>query len=192
MKSQKDLVEAHFNSGIIARKQTLDTQMDNILRAADILVRAFVSGNKVLLCGNGGSAADCQHMATEFISGMTRKDTFIPAIALTTDTSFITAHSNDLDFDEIFYAQVATLGVPGDVLICISTSGNSVNVIRAAGKAKENGLPIIALVGKKGGSLKSLGDVTISAQSDNTQIIQEVHLAIEHILVELVERELAV
>ena len=186
------LIQNHFNSGVIARKQTLETQADNILKAAEILATAFMSGNKVLLCGNGGSAADCQHMATEFISGISWRDTFLPAVALTTDTSFITSRGNDSDFAEIFQSQVATLGIRGDVLICISTSGNSVNVIRAAGEARENGLQVIILTGKKGGKLKSLGEAVIQAQSNDTQIIQEILIAVEHILVKLVEHELSI
>lgn len=187
----------HLNDSMRAKQGIIDQQLENIYRAADILVQAFRAGNKVLLCGNGGSAADCQHMATEFMAGMYTPGG-LPAIALTTDTSFLTAYSNDSDFDGVFASQISALGVPGDILICISTSGNSQNVIIASGEAERIGMPIIALVGGDGGRLLKVmrnfkhpqSNVLITIPHDNTQIIQECHLAIEHIIVDLVEREM--
>lgn len=162
-----------------------------ILAAADIIVGAFRSGGKVLLCGNGGSAADCQHMAAEFVSRLT-KDVVrpgLPAIALTTDTSFLTAFANDCGFDGVFARQVEALGRPGDVLVAISTSGGSVNVIRAVSAGRAANVRAIALTGP-GGPLATMADVVISVPSSDTQHIQEAHLAIEHLICGLVEREM--
>ena len=165
--------------------------MDSILAAVDQIAETFRSEGKVLLCGNGGSAADCQHMATELVSQLTREfeRPGLPAIALTTDTSFLTAFSNDHGFVGVFERQVSALGKPGDVLIGISTSGNSVNMIRAAEAARKAGMKTIALTGD-GGRLGGMVDVGISVPSDNTQHIQEAHLAIEHIICDLVERRI--
>lgn len=151
---------------------------DSILDAADLLKETFKNGNKLLLCGNGGSAADCQHMAAELVP------LGFPAIALTTDTSFITAWSNDHGFLSIFQKQVQTLGRPGDTLIAISTSGESSNVIHGVGVAV--GMHTIGLTGSADSRLSRIVDVAIQVPSTNTQHIQEANLAIEHILVELV------
>ena len=153
----------------------------SIAKAAQLLITRFKSGNKLLLCGNGGSAADCQHLATEFMSSG------FPAIALTTDTSFLTAHSNDFSYDSVFEKQVRVLGKPGDVLLAISTSGDSMNVkhaIRAANDICD--MEIITLTGQNGMSMTNVGDVNIKIPSTNTQYIQEAHIMVEHILWELV------
>jgi D-sedoheptulose 7-phosphate isomerase len=159
--------------------------------AADLLADAFRSGGKVLLCGNGGSAADCQHMAAELVSCLSKdfERPGLPAIALTTDTSFLTAYANDRGFEGIFVRQVEALGRPGDVLIGISTSGDSRNVIRAVEFARETGLRSVALTGR-GGRLAELADVAIAVPSDDTQHVQEAHLAVEHLLCLLVEEAL--
>jgi len=145
----------------------------------------------VLLCGNGGSAADCQHVAAELVSRLTRDSERpgLPAIALTTDTSFLTAYANDCGFEGVFARQVEALGRPGDVLIGISTSGNSPNVLRAVELAREKGMRSIALTGQ-GGRLAKLADVAVSVPSDDTRHIQEAHLAVEHVLCLLVEESL--
>jgi D-sedoheptulose 7-phosphate isomerase len=163
----------------------------SILAAAQALTAAFRSGNKLLLCGNGGSAADCQHMATEFVSRLSRERErrALPAIALTTDTSFLTAYSNDSGFDGVFERQIEAHGQPGDVLIAISTSGNSGNVVRGVRKAKSLGLTTIGLVGE-GGELTGLVDLPIVVPSRDTQRIQEAMLAVEHILCDLTEEAL--
>jgi len=162
-----------------------------ILAAADGIADCFRSGGKLLLCGNGGSAADCQHMAAEFVSRLTL--TFerpgLPAIALTTDTSFLTAYANDRGYEGVFERQVHALGKPEDVLLAISTSGNSKNVILAVERAKEIGMMSIGLLGS-GGRLGGLCDLAISVPDDNTQHVQEAHLAIEHVICDLVELEL--
>ena len=167
--------------------------MDSILMAADTISESLRLDGKLLLCGNGGSAADCQHMAGELVNWL-NKDFQRPglaAIALTTDTSVISAIANDSSFDSVFERQVEALGRYGDVIIGISTSGNSPNVIRAVRAAKKIGMKAIVLTGE-GGKLAELADVVVSVPSENTQYIQEAHLAAEHILCSLIEQHLFV
>jgi D-sedoheptulose 7-phosphate isomerase len=163
----------------------------SIARAADLVANAFRAGGKLLLCGNGGSAADCQHMAAEFVSrfapDLVRPG--LPAIALTTDTSMMTAYANDFSFDGVFARQVQALGRRGDVLLGISTSGKSTNVVLAVEEARRIGLSVIALVGD-GGPLADAADVALRVASRDTALIQQVHLAIEHLICHLVERSL--
>jgi D-sedoheptulose 7-phosphate isomerase len=151
----------------------------------------FRTGGKLLLCGNGGSAADCQHMAAEFVSRLSTEfeRPGLPAIALTTDSSFLTAYANDSGFEGVFERQVQALGKSEDVLIAISTSGNSKNVVRAVERASEMGLKSIGLLGSEG-RLSGQCDVAIAVPDPSTQHIQEAHLAIEHVLCELVEIQL--
>ena len=163
--------------------------VEDIEKAAEMMVAAVQNGNKILWCGNGGSAADAQHMAAELMGGLRSHDRpAIQSIALTTDTSFITAWSNDRDYEFIFSRQIEGLGSAGDILMAISTSGNSRNVVKAVESCKEKGITVIVLTGKTGGVLKDMGDVTISIPSDDTQRIQEGHLLAEHILCEIVEK----
>lgn len=173
------------------KKLVAERCVDSILAAADLLASTFRSGGKILLCGNGGSAADCQHMATEFVSRLTKdfERPALAAIALTTDTSFLTAFSNDCGFDGIFERQVEALGKPGDALIGISTSGSSPNVICAVEAAKKAGMRTLVLTGQDG-RLPAISDIAIAVPSTDTQHIQEAHLTIEHILCYLVERYL--
>jgi D-sedoheptulose 7-phosphate isomerase len=182
-------VRLHLLQSAEVKRQVSATCTDSILGAARLISNAFKSGGKVLLCGNGGSAADCQHMATEFVSRLTKdfERPGLPAIALTTDTSFLTAFSNDCGFEGVFERQVQALGKPGDVLIGISTSGNSNNVIRAMEAAKEANMHTIGLTGSSG-RLAGMANIVILVPSTDTQYIQEAHLAIEHILCDLVER----
>ena len=171
------------------QQKVSDSCVESILAAGNLIADSFRSGGKLLLCGNGGSAADCQHMATELVSRLTADFVRpgLPAIALTTDTSFLTAYANDTGFKGVFERQVQALGNPGDVLVGISTSGNSENVIRAVEAARGSKIHVIALTGISG-RLGEMADVAISVPSTNTQFVQESHLAIEHILCELVER----
>ncbi len=163
--------------------------VEDIESAADMMIRAANNGHKIIWCGNGGSAADAQHMAAELMGGLVSHHRQpISSVALTTDTSFITAWANDTDYDSIFSRQVEGLGKEGDVLVAISTSGNSRNIINAVITSKEKGISVIVLTGKSGGQLKEMGDVTISIPSDQTQRIQEGHLLAEHILCEMVEK----
>ena len=169
-----------------------DQLSEEILRAVDILVSAYKDGNKLLLCGNGGSAADCQHIATELMIRLSHhiKRPALPAIALTTDTSNLTAGGNDIGFENVFARNVEGLGMLGDVLLAISTSGNSPNVIIAVDKAHSKGMKVIGFLGGTGGELKSLVDLPIIIPSSNTQRIQEGHITIAHIICELVEDKL--
>jgi len=189
--SREDRARAHLLASIQVKQQVIESCLPQILAAADLITETFRATGKLLLCGNGGSAADCQHMAAEFVSRLTKdfERPALPAIALTTDTSFLTAYANDLDFQGIFARQIEALGKPDDVLIGISTSGSSLNVIRAVESARQSKLKIITLTGN-GGTLTGLADVSIAVPSSNTQHIQESHLAIEHILCDLVERAL--
>ncbi|NDC36724.1 MAG: SIS domain-containing protein [Proteobacteria bacterium] len=183
---QKRLIESNTVRMMVAEQCSA-----NIAQAALLISQAFRNEKKLLLCGNGGSAADCQHLAAEFVSRLTIKvqRRALPAIALTTDTSFLTAYSNDCGYEGVFERQVEALGQAGDVLLGISTSGGSKNVVRAMELGRSKGLSCIALIGE-GGVMRSFADVTIAVPSKHTQYIQECHLSIEHLLCELVEREL--
>lgn len=165
---------------------------DDIIKAIDLLVECYKSGNKLLLCGNGGSAADCQHIATELMIRLSHhiNRPALPAIALTTDTSNLTAGGNDIGFENIFARNVEGLGNKGDVLLAISTSGNSPNVIKAVEMAHQKGMKVIGFLGGSGGKLKSLVDLPIIIPSSNTQRIQEGHITIAHIICEMVEDKL--
>lgn len=178
----------HLLDSAEVKRQTAAKCAESIVKAADLITGSFLSGGKVLLCGNGGSAADCQHMAAEFVSRLSKdfERRALPAIALTTDTSFLTAFSNDCGFEGVFERQIEALGSAGDVLIGISTSGNSPNVIRGVEAARKKNMRTIALTGN-GGRLTAIPDVAIAVPSVNTQHIQEAHLAVEHIVCELVE-----
>ena len=153
-------------------------------------MEAFRSGHKLLACGNGGSAADAQHIVGELVCKLTMERAALPAIALTTNTSILTATGNDYAYDHVFVRQVEAFAQPGDVLIAISTSGRSASVNRAAELARERGAHTIALTGRDGGELAQLCDVAIVVPSASTQHIQEAHIAIGHVLCEVVEREL--
>ncbi len=163
----------------------------SIVAAADLIANCFRSNGKVLLCGNGGSAADCQHMAAELVGRLTHEKDRpgLPAIALTTDTSFLTAYPNDVGFDGVFARQIQALGSPGDILIAISTSGRSRNVLTAVEEARGKGLSIVGLLGEDG-PLATTADVAIRVPTNDTQVIQQVHLAVEHLICHLVERAL--
>ena len=170
------------------KNEMVKNGVESIEKAAELLIGSINAGGKIIWCGNGGSAADAQHLATELMGGILDHDRMpIPSIALTTDSSFITAWSNDTDFDSIFSRQVQGLGAEGDVLIGISTSGNSENVINALKQAKYKNLKTIAFTGKTGGSLDGIADITIKVPSENTQRIQESHIMIGQILCSLIE-----
>lgn len=183
-----EMARAHLRESGEIKHLLAKNEIAPIVNAAHLVADAFNSDNKLLLCGNGGSAADCQHLAAEFVNQLSNdfKRQGLPALALTTDTSFLTAFSNDRGFDNVFKRQVETFGKPGDVLLCITTSGNSVNVVNAADAARSLGMKTIALLGQ-GGKLVEKCDVVISVPSSKAQYIQEAHLAIEHILCDLVE-----
>ncbi|MCX6160264.1 MAG: D-sedoheptulose 7-phosphate isomerase [Ignavibacteriae bacterium] len=189
---RKNFIEESLRESSDIKLKVLESCFDGINAAGDKLIEAVRAGHKLLLCGNGGSAADCQHLATEFMVRLSHdiKRKAIGAIALTTDSSNITAGGNDIGFDSIFARSVEGIGNKGDVLIGISTSGNSKNVINAVHKSREMGIYTIGLLGASGGKLKSECDLSICVPSDNVQRIQESHITIGHILCEIVEREL--
>ncbi|HSD63293.1 MAG TPA: D-sedoheptulose 7-phosphate isomerase [Ignavibacteriaceae bacterium] len=189
---KKKFVTDSLNESSVTKKEMVKECIDDILKVADILAGSFRRGNKLLLCGNGGSAADCQHIAAELVIRLSHdiQRPALPAIALTTDTSNLTAGGNDIGFENVFARSVEGLGSKGDVLLAISTSGNSVNVIKAVVAAKSKGMKIIAFLGGSGGKLKSEVDQSVIIPSSNTQRIQEGHITAAHIICELVEREL--
>jgi D-sedoheptulose 7-phosphate isomerase len=172
--------------------RTADTCAEEILGATVAIVEALRGGGKILLCGNGGSAGDAQHLATEFVSTLTvdRRRDAIAAIALTTDSSLITAVANDFGFDGVFARQVDALGREGDVLVGISTSGNSENVVQAFERARAAGIRTIALTGESGGKLGALADIEINVPSSETSHVQEAHIAVGQLIAFLVEDEL--
>jgi D-sedoheptulose 7-phosphate isomerase len=181
----------HLLASADLKRLVVDRCLESIVAAARLISETFRTRRKLLLCGNGGSAADCQHMAGELVNLLTVEFArpALPAIALTTDTSVLTASSNDFGFDGVFERQVQALGRPGDVLIGISTSGTSPNVIRAVEAARVIQVRTVGLTGP-GGRLKELVDIAISVPGDSIQHIQEAHLTIEHVLCHLIEREL--
>ena len=165
-------------------------QADEIAAIADRYETALRGGGTLFFAGNGGSAADAQHLATEYVVRYQSNRPAMRAVALTTDTSLLTACANDMGFDEVFARQVEALAEPGDLLVLHSTSGESPNVIRAAQAARARGVGVVALLGRTGGELKDLADVALIIPSDDTARIQELHLAIEHVICDLVEDRL--
>ena len=173
------------------KNKIIEDGLEEIEKAAKIFISCINNGGKILWCGNGGSAGDAQHLAAELMGGMTDHDRMpISSIALTTDTSFLTAWSNDTDFESIFSRQIQGIGDEGDVLVGISTSGNSKNVINAIKQAKYKNLKTISLTGEKGGGLNGIADITLKVPSNNTQRIQESHIMIGQILCSIVELNL--
>lgn len=160
---------------------------ENVVQAVECILASLQSGRKILVCGNGGSAADAQHFAAEFVGKFRHKRVGLPAIALTTDTSALTAIGNDFSFPEIFSRQIEAIGKKGDVLVAISTSGESPNVLRAVERAKILGIRTIGMSGKNG-VLKTVVDIAISVPSADTARIQESHEVIEHIIGGLIEK----
>ena len=159
-----------------------------VLEAGQVTATAMKNGKKLMVCGNGGSAADAQHLVAEFVSRLTVDRPALRAIALTTDTSILTAIGNDYSYDNVFERQVEALAHPGDVLLAISTSGNSKNCIKALRKAKEMGVHTVAYTGNNGGGMAELADLNVIIPSAVTMNIQESHLALEHIFCMIVER----
>ena len=172
-------------------KQSMTVSLTDIIaEAARIIINAYRADKKLLLIGNGGSAADAQHIATEFVGRLNLERKAMPAIALTTDTSLLTALTNDYGFDTIFRRQVEAMAEAGDVLLAITTSGTSPNIIEGVKTAKDHGVTVIGLTGRNGGTLKDIANLSIIVPSENTQRIQEAHITIGHIICHLVERAL--
>ncbi|PIQ82099.1 MAG: phosphoheptose isomerase [Candidatus Omnitrophica bacterium CG11_big_fil_rev_8_21_14_0_20_64_10] len=186
-KFSKEIVE-RIEESIQTKQRVRDRIVPEISRAAEVMIAALDAGKKILFFGNGGSAADSQHLAAELIGKMFNpKRRALPAVALTTDSSNLTALGNDFGFETVFSRQIEGLGQAGDVAIGITTSGQSPNVLEAMKTARTRGLKTIGLIGKDGGPLKGLVDIAIIVPSDSTQRIQESHITIGQILCELVE-----
>jgi D-sedoheptulose 7-phosphate isomerase len=189
--NREKFVQDQLSESAELKKNMFKACSADILKAADAMINAFANRNKVLLCGNGGSAADAQHIATELVIRMTMANRpALPAIALTTDTSCLTAAGNDIGFENVFSRQIEALGSTGDLLIAISTSGKSENINRACKAAKARGMIVIGFLGKDGGTCKSLVDIPIVIPSHDTQRIQEGHITVAHILCGIVESEM--
>jgi D-sedoheptulose 7-phosphate isomerase len=185
-------LRCHLRESIATKQRVLAECEGAILDVAGLIAAGLGRGGKLLLCGNGGSAADCQHIAAEFVSVLTQDylRPGLPAIALTTDTSVLTANANDFGFDGVFERQVQALARPGDVLIGISTSGNSRNVLRALEYARGHEVAAVAMTGGSGGSIAGIAQWEIRVPSSVTMHIQEAHITIGHILCDLVQRVL--
>ncbi|MGB2160102.1 MAG: D-sedoheptulose-7-phosphate isomerase [Candidatus Puniceispirillaceae bacterium] len=176
------------------KRQTADKCSDGALAAAQMIAAALQAGGKLMLCGNGGSAADSQHLAAEFVATLDhrRPRNGLAALALTTDTSFLTAYANDFGYEGVFARQVETLGNSGDVLIAISTSGNSANIVAACLAAREKGIKIVAMTGEGGGAMAEHADILLAVPSSVTMHIQESHIALGHAITLAVEQLLEV
>jgi len=183
----KEIIEKLLEDSLKIKDTFIRGNLSNLVQAAEKIALAFTSDRKLLLCGNGGSAADAQHIAAEFVNRYTLERPPLPAIALTTDTSVITSIGNDYSFDDIFSKQVKALGVEGDVLLAISTSGNSTNVLSAVKDARSQEIYTIGLIGKDGGKLAGLVELALVVKNNVTPRIQEAHILAGHILCHLVD-----
>ena len=185
----KETISAHLQGSSDVKRLVAKECVSDIEKTAMLFASVLKNGGKLMFCGNGGSAADCQHLVAEFVS-ILRQDFVRPALAalaLTTDTSFLTANANDFGFDGVFARQVEALGQVGDTLVGISTSGNSPNIIKAVQVSRSLGVNTVALTGIDGGKLADLVDISIKVPSENVQYIQEAHISIGHILCRLTE-----
>ncbi|AZG71891.1 phosphoheptose isomerase [Shewanella livingstonensis] len=186
-------IKDSFTESIQTKIDAAEALPESIEKAAEMMVQCLLGGNKILSCGNGGSAGDAQHFSAELLNRYEIERPPLPAIALSCDTSTITAIANDYSYDEIFSKQIFALGQPGDILLAISTSGNSGNIIKAMEAALSRDMTIVALTGKDGGAmagLMSAGDVEIRVPSNVTARIQEVHLLVIHCLCDNIDRTL--
>ncbi|MGH8495341.1 MAG: phosphoheptose isomerase [Gammaproteobacteria bacterium] len=186
-------VRQHFEQSIATKRDSIDSLAPVIVRAAQCITQCLLADGKVLSCGNGGSAGDAQHFSSEMLNRFERERPGLPAIALTTDSSTITSIANDYAYEDIFSKQVRALAQPGDVLLAITTSGNSENVVRAVAAAHERKARVVGLTGRDGGALADVfrdDDVEIRVPATNTARIQEVHLLVIHCICDLIDREL--
>ncbi len=189
MNSALDYVRKHLTESLDALAAAETAEFAAVLvKIADTIAAALKAGGKVMLCGNGGSAADAQHIAAELLGRYEAEREPLAALALTTDTSALTAIGNDYGFEHVFSRQVRGLGRKGDVLVGLSTSGKSPNVLAALDAAREMGIVAIGFTGKKGGDMSSCCDIVLNAPSDKTAVIQQIHLTAAHIVCGLVER----
>lgn len=183
----KDIIEDIVQESVRVKEQFVKESYNDLITLARKIASAFTSDRKLMLCGNGGSAADAQHIAAEFVNRLEMERPPLPAISLATDSSIITCIGNDYSFNDIFTKQVKAIGLEGDVLLAISTSGNSQNVISAAEAASEMGIYVAALTGCKGGKLKDVSDLSLIVPSERTARIQESHILAGHIICKLVD-----
>jgi D-sedoheptulose 7-phosphate isomerase len=190
MEDMKSIVDRSFEESIKAKRNCLERNRESLIRAATMIVDAFHNENKLMLFGNGGSAADAQHIAAEFVNRFMIERPPLPAMSLTTDTSVLTSVGNDYTFDDVFSKQVKALGMEGDVVWGMSTSGNSVNVLEALIVARERGLRTIGMTGANTGKIAEVAQVLLRVDAENTARIQECHITMAHIISELVDYQL--
>jgi D-sedoheptulose 7-phosphate isomerase len=183
----EDIIIRLFKESIEVKEAFINESLDRIVSVVGAITAALKSGNKILIFGNGGSAADAQHLAAEFVNRFIIERPPLPAVALSTDTSVITSIGNDYDFSEIFSKQIRAIGQAGDVAWGISTSGKSPNVIKALEVAKKKGLITIGLTGKDGGDIAKMVDYSLNVPSDSVPRIQEVHITVGHVICEMVD-----
>lgn len=186
-------VLSHFEASVTIKREAGPALASAIAEAAGLMTRCLAENGKVLSCGNGGSAGDAQHFSSEMLNRFEMERPGLPAVALTTDTSTLTSIANDYAYEQVFAKQVRALGQPGDVLLAISTSGNSANVNLAVEAAHDRGMTVVALSGRNGGAMAGLlddGDVEVRVPAESTARIQEVHLLVIHCLCDLIDREL--
>jgi D-sedoheptulose 7-phosphate isomerase len=186
----KDSIIKIFEESVQVKRRFAEENADKVVEVVQVIAQAFRDGKKVILFGNGGSATDASHIAAEFVNRFLMERPPLPAIALNTDTAVLTSISNDYEYSQVFSKQLAALGHEGDVVIGISTSGNSLNVIRAIETAKKNGMKTVVLTGGSGGKLAKLADYTFIVQTKHTPRIQETHITLGHVICQLVDEEL--
>ena len=188
-----DRIEKNFTDSITTKQASLAVCQNAIALAAQMMTHCLLAGGKILACGNGGSAGDAQHFSSEMLNRFEMERPGLPAIALTTDTSTLTSIANDYSYEQVFSKQIMALGQAGDILLAISTSGNSGNVVKAIDAAHDRGLHVVALTGKSGGEMAARlnqDDIEIRVPSDSTARIQEVHLLSIHCLCDLIDHQL--
>jgi D-sedoheptulose 7-phosphate isomerase len=185
-----DRIASIVSSSLEVKRRFFEAQTDEVIKAAAMIAEAFKANGKLLVFGNGGSAADAQHIAGELVNRFLQKRRGLPAIALTTDGGVLTCIANDTGFEKVFARQIEALGTEGDVCLAISTSGTSPNIVCACGQAREQGIKVIGLLGCDGGLVAALCDLALIVPSNDTQRIQETHNLIGHVLCELIESEM--
>ena len=190
MEEMKSIVERSFVESIEAKRRCLKNNHESLIRAATVIVEAFNDESKLMIFGNGGSAADAQHIAAEFVNKFRIERPPLPAMALTTDTSILTSVSNDYNFDDVFSKQIQALGIEGDVAWGISTSGEAANVLTGLRVARNRGLRTIGMTGSGAGKMAEFAQVLLRVDGENTARIQECHITMAHIICELVDYQL--